>query len=202
VNELEASIYSASAGARGKNFQIWFTVRGSSIDRKEIDGSIAKWSRLTPKNLLEVVNNQHDFVDRMPWQYSSWWYLMSAVNASGSGSELGLQAIALLCVWLRPTLHRILLILGNEKRGLQAVAQQLKKVPRLGDKALQQAAWGFTKLAMPTITRSVCSPSLSAMMLVQLKWPKDGQCNRGGTWWVRMNAGIEINLEENTFRTL
>ncbi|PTX94682.1 RNA-binding transcriptional accessory protein [Verrucomicrobia bacterium LW23] len=142
VNESGASIYSASDVAREEFPDHDITVRGAvSIGRRLMD-PLAELVKLDPKS-IGVGQYQHD-VDQNQLKQSLDDVVMSCVN--GVGVELNTASKQLLTYvsGLGPSLAENIVAYRNEK-GAFATRDELKKVPRLGPKAFQQAA-GFLRI--------------------------------------------------------
>ena len=142
VNESGASIYSASEVAREEFPTHDLTVRGAvSIGRRLMD-PLAELVKLDPKS-IGVGQYQHD-VDQAALKRSLDDVVVSCVN--GVGVELNTASKQLLAYvsGLGPALAANIVSYRNENGPFQSRAE-LKKVPRLGDKAFEQAA-GFLRL--------------------------------------------------------
>ncbi len=142
VNESGASIYSASDVAREEFPDQDLTVRGAvSIGRRLMD-PLAELVKLDPKS-IGVGQYQHD-VDQTALKYGLDDVVMSCVN--GVGVELNTASKQLLSYvsGLGPTLASNIVSYRNEHGPFKARVE-LKKVPRLGPKAFEQAA-GFLRI--------------------------------------------------------
>ena len=142
VNESGASIYSASDVAREEFPTHDVTVRGSvSIGRRLMD-PLAELVKLDPKS-IGVGQYQHD-VDQGALKRSLDDVVMSCVN--GVGVELNTASKQLLAYvsGLGPALAANIVAYRNENGPFKSRAE-LKKVPRLGEKAFEQAA-GFLRI--------------------------------------------------------
>jgi uncharacterized protein len=142
VNESGASIYSASEAAREEFADYDLTVRGAvSIGRRLMD-PLAELVKLDPKS-IGVGQYQHD-VDQGALKRSLDDVVMSCVN--GVGVELNTASKQLLAYvsGLGPTLAANIVAYRNENGPFKSRAE-LKKVPRLGEKAFEQAA-GFLRI--------------------------------------------------------
>ena len=142
VNESGASIYSASEVAREEFPNHDVTVRGAvSIGRRLMD-PLAELVKLDPKS-IGVGQYQHD-VDQGALKRSLDDVVMSCVN--GVGVELNTASKQLLAYvsGLGPALAANIVAYRNENGPFKSRAE-LKKVPRLGEKAFEQAA-GFLRL--------------------------------------------------------
>ncbi len=142
VNESGASIYSASEVAREEFPTHDVTVRGAvSIGRRLMD-PLAELVKLDPKS-IGVGQYQHD-VDQAALKRSLDDIVVSCVN--GVGVELNTASKQLLAYvsGLGPVLAANIVAHRNENGPFKSRAE-LKKVPRLGEKAFEQAA-GFLRL--------------------------------------------------------
>ena len=142
VNESGASIYSASEVAREEFPTQDLTVRGAvSIGRRLMD-PLAELVKLDPKS-IGVGQYQHD-VDQSALKRSLDDIVVSCVN--GVGVELNTASKQLLAYvsGLGPALAASIVNYRNENGPFKSRAE-LKKVPRLGEKAFEQAA-GFLRL--------------------------------------------------------
>ena len=142
VNESGASIYSASEVAREEFPTQDLTVRGAvSIGRRLMD-PLAELVKLDPKS-IGVGQYQHD-VDQSALKRSLDDVVVSCVN--GVGVELNTASKQLMAYvsGLGPALAANIVSYRNENGPFKSRAE-LKKVPRLGEKAFEQAA-GFLRL--------------------------------------------------------
>ncbi|WP_316735246.1 Tex family protein [Pedobacter aquatilis] len=142
VNESGASIYSASEVAREEFPTQDITVRGAvSIGRRLID-PLAELVKIDPKS-IGVGQYQHD-VDQTKLQASLDDTVISAVNAVGVELNTASKQILAYVSGLGPTLAQNIVDYRNSN-GAFKNRESLKKVPRLGDKAYEQAA-GFLRI--------------------------------------------------------
>ena len=142
VNESGASIYSASEVAREEFPNHDLTVRGAvSIGRRLMD-PLAELVKLDPKS-IGVGQYQHD-VDQSALKHSLDDIVVSCVN--GVGVELNTASKELLAYvsGLGPALAANIVSFRDENGPFKSRAE-LKKVPRLGEKAFEQAA-GFLRI--------------------------------------------------------
>jgi uncharacterized protein len=142
VNESGASIYSASDVAREEFPNHDVTVRGAvSIGRRLMD-PLAELVKLDPKS-IGVGQYQHD-VEQGALKRSLDDVVISCVN--GVGVELNTASKQLMAYvsGLGPALAANIVAYRNENGPFKSRAE-LKKVPRLGEKAFEQAA-GFLRL--------------------------------------------------------
>jgi len=142
VNESGASIYSASDVAREEFPDKDVTVRGSvSIGRRLMD-PLAELVKIDPKS-IGVGQYQHD-VDQNKLQASLDDTVISCVNAVGVELNTASKQILSYVSGLGPQLAQNI-VEYRDKNGAFTQRDQLKKVPRLGDKAFEQAA-GFLRI--------------------------------------------------------
>lgn len=142
VNENGASIYSASEVAREEFPTQDITVRGAvSIGRRLMD-PLAELVKIDPKS-IGVGQYQHD-VDQGKLQASLDDTVMSCVNAVGVELNTASKQVLAYVSGLGPQLAQNIVSYRNE-HGAFKNRESLKKVPRLGDKAFEQAA-GFLRI--------------------------------------------------------
>jgi len=142
VNESGASIYSASDVAREEFPDKDVTVRGAvSIGRRLMD-PLAELVKIDPKS-IGVGQYQHD-VDQTKLQTSLDDTVMSCVNAVGVELNTASKQILAYVSGLGPQLAQNI-VSYRDANGAFKHRNELKKVPRLGDKAFEQAA-GFLRI--------------------------------------------------------
>ncbi|MDT3403434.1 uncharacterized protein QE417_002506 [Mucilaginibacter terrae] len=142
VNESGASIYSASEVARDEFPDKDVTVRGAvSIGRRLMD-PLAELVKIDPKS-IGVGQYQHD-VDQSKLQTSLDDTVISCVNAVGVELNTASKQILAYVSGLGPQLAQNIVEYRNQN-GAFKTREQLKKVPRLGEKAFEQAA-GFLRI--------------------------------------------------------
>ena len=142
VNESGASIYSASDVAREEFPDQDVTVRGSvSIGRRLMD-PLAELVKIDPKS-IGVGQYQHD-VDQTALKQNLDDVVMSCVNAVGVEINTASKQILMYVSGLGPQLAQNIVEYRNSNGAFKDRAA-LKKVPRLGDKAYEQAA-GFLRI--------------------------------------------------------
>ncbi|HKG07746.1 MAG TPA: helix-hairpin-helix domain-containing protein, partial [Pedobacter sp.] len=142
VNENGASIYSASDVAREEFPNHDITVRGAvSIGRRLMD-PLAELVKIDPKS-IGVGQYQHD-VDQNKLQASLDDTVMSCVNAVGVELNTASKQVLAYVSGLGPQLAQNIVNYRNE-HGAFKNRESLRKVPRLGDKAFEQAA-GFLRI--------------------------------------------------------
>ena len=142
VNESGASIYSASEAAREEFPDKDLTVRGAvSIGRRLMD-PLAELVKIDPKS-IGVGQYQHD-VDQGALKRSLEDVVMSCVNGVGVDVNTASKQLLMYVSGLGPQLSANIVAYRNENGPFDSRAQ-LKKVPRLGPKAFEQAA-GFLRI--------------------------------------------------------
>ncbi|MFT5233390.1 MAG: hypothetical protein ACI9UK_001507 [Candidatus Krumholzibacteriia bacterium] len=142
VNESGASIYSASEVARHEFPDHDLTVRGSvSIGRRLMD-PLAELVKLDAKS-IGVGQYQHD-VDQRALKRSLDDTVASCVNAVGVDLNTASKELLAYVSGLGPQLAGNVIDYRNDN-GAFTNRNQLKKVPRLGPKAYEQAA-GFLRI--------------------------------------------------------
>lgn len=142
VNESGASIYSASEVAREEFPDHDVTVRGAvSIGRRLMD-PLAELVKIDPKS-IGVGQYQHD-VDQNKLQSSLDDTVVSCVNAVGVELNTASKQILAYVSGLGPSLAQQI-VNYRVANGPFKSRKELKKVPRLGDKAFEQAA-GFLRI--------------------------------------------------------
>jgi uncharacterized protein len=142
VNESGASIYSASEVAREEFPTQDITVRGSvSIARRLMD-PLAELVKLDPKS-IGVGQYQHD-VDQKLLQDSLDDVVMSSVNAVGVEVNTASKQLLSYVSGLNSSLAASIVTYRNEHGAFKS-REDLRQVPRLGEKAFEQAA-GFLRV--------------------------------------------------------
>ena len=142
VNESGASVYSASEAAREEFPDHDLTVRGAvSIGRRLMD-PLAELVKIDPKS-IGVGQYQHD-VDQTLLKKSLDDTVVSCVNAVGVEVNTASKQLLTYVSGLGPSLAKNI-VSYREENGPFKTRTELKKVPRLGDKAFEQAA-GFLRI--------------------------------------------------------
>jgi protein Tex len=142
VNESGASIYSASEVARDEFPNHDVTVRGAvSIGRRLLD-PLAELVKIDPKS-IGVGQYQHD-VNQQALKRSLDDVVVSCVNNVGVELNTASKQLLSYVSGLGPQLAANIVKVRNENGPFRS-RDQLKKVPRLGAKAFEQAA-GFLRI--------------------------------------------------------
>lgn len=142
VNESGASVYSASEVARQEFPDYDVTVRGAvSIGRRLMD-PLAELVKIDPKS-IGVGQYQHD-VDQTKLQAALDDTVMSCVNAVGVELNTASRQLLAYVSGLGPATAQQI-VTYREKNGPFKNRESLKNVPRIGEKAFEQAA-GFLRI--------------------------------------------------------
>ena len=142
VNENGASVYSASSVAREEFPDYDVTVRGSvSIGRRLMD-PLAELVKIDPKS-IGVGQYQHD-VNQPALQKSLEDVVVSCVNNVGVEVNTASKQLLSYVSGVGPLLAKNI-VEYRDKNGIFTSRDKLKKVPRFGDKAYEQAA-GFLRI--------------------------------------------------------
>lgn len=142
VNESGASVYSASKIAREEFPDLDVTVRGAISIGKRLMDPLAELVKIDPKS-IGVGQYQHD-VDQTKLKRSLDDVVISCVNAVGVDINTASSALLSYVSGLSSTLAKNIEA-HRSKNGNFANREQIKKVPRLGPKAFEQAA-GFLRI--------------------------------------------------------
>ena len=142
VNESGASVYSASAVAREEFPEYDVTVRGAiSIGRRLMD-PLSELVKIDPKS-IGVGQYQHD-VNQPLLQKSLESVVESCVNKVGVELNTASKQLLTYVSGVGPTLAAKI-VEYRDKNGMFTSREQLKSVPRLGEKVFEQAA-GFLRI--------------------------------------------------------
>ncbi len=142
VNESGASVYSASEEARAEFPDLDVSLRGAvSIGRRLMD-PLAELVKIDPKS-IGVGQYQHD-VDQQSLRRSLDDVVVSCVNGVGVEVNTASEKLLAYVSGLGPQLAKKIVAFRNEN-GPFASREALKRVPRLGPKAFEQAA-GFLRI--------------------------------------------------------
>jgi len=142
VNESGASVYSASEAAREEFPDLDISYRGAvSIGRRLMD-PLAELVKIDPKS-IGVGQYQHD-VDQRALKEGLSDVVVSCVNAVGVEVNTASEQLLTYVSGLGPQLAKNIIGHRNDHGPLLS-REDLKKVPRLGPKAFEQAA-GFLRI--------------------------------------------------------
>ena len=142
INESGASIYSASEVAREEFPDHDVTVRGAVSIGRRLTDPLAELVKIDPKS-IGVGQYQHD-VDQTALKHSLDETVMSCVNRVGVELNTASKQLLTYVSGLGPSLAENIVSYRNEN-GAFSAREELKKVPRLGGKAFEQAA-GFIRI--------------------------------------------------------
>ena len=193
VNESGASIYSASEVAREEFPDYDVTVRGSvSIGRRLMD-PLAELVKIDPKS-IGVGQYQHD-VDQNALKRSLDDVVMSCVNAVGVEVNTASKQLLTYVSGLGPQLAKAIVAYRNE-HGPFDTREKLKKVPRLGPKAFEQAA-GFLRIheAENPLDASAVHPESYPIVEAMAR---DHGCSLND---LMKNEALRKRIDINTYRT-
>jgi len=193
VNESGASIYSASEVAREEFPDYDVTVRGSvSIGRRLMD-PLAELVKIDPKS-IGVGQYQHD-VDQNALKRSLDDVVMSCVNAVGVEVNTASKQLLTYVSGLGPQLAKAIVAYRNEHGPFDA-REKLKKVPRLGPKAFEQAA-GFLRIheAENPLDASAVHPESYPIVEAMAR---DLGCSLND---LMKNEALRKRIDINTYRT-
>ncbi len=171
VNENGASVYSASEIGREEFPDKDATVRGAvSIGRRLAD-PLAELVKIDPK-AIGVGQYQHD-VDQNKLKESLDTVVQSCVNNVGVNLNTASKSILTYVSGLGPQLAQNIVNFRNE-HGAFTSRNQLKKIPRLGEKAFEQSA-GFLRISHSknVLDNSAVHPESYAIVE---QMAKDQQC--------------------------
>lgn len=142
VSEAGASVYSASPVAREEFPEYDVTVRGAvSIGRRLMD-PLAELVKIDPKS-IGVGQYQHD-VDQSKLKKSLDAVVESCVNSVGVNINTASKHLLTYVSGLGPQLAQNIVNYRKENGAFKS-RKELKKIPRLGDKAFEQCA-GFLRI--------------------------------------------------------
>lgn len=142
VSESGASVYSASEIAREEFPDKDVTVRGAVSIGRRLSDPLAELVKIDPKS-IGVGQYQHD-VDQNKLRKSLDAVVESCVNLVGVNLNTASKSLLTYVSGLGPQLAQNIINFRNE-HGAFASRKDLKKVPRLGEKAFEQCA-GFLRI--------------------------------------------------------
>jgi len=142
VNESGASIYSASEVAREEFADYDVTVRGSVSIGRRLQDPLAELVKIDPKS-IGVGQYQHD-VDQPKLKKSLDDVVVSCVNQVGVEVNSASKQLLMYVSGLGPALAQAIVEYRNTNGAFES-RDKLKKVPKLGAKAFEQAA-GFLRI--------------------------------------------------------
>jgi protein Tex len=137
VSEAGASVYSASKIAREEFSNYDVTVRGSVSIGRRLSDPLAELVKIDPKS-IGVGQYQHD-VDQSKLQLALDSTVMSCVNSVGININTASKSLLSYVSGIGEKMAENIVAYRSENGPFED-RKQLKKVPRLGEKAYQQAA--------------------------------------------------------------
>ena len=137
VSEAGASVYSASKIARDEFPNYDVTVRGSVSIGRRLSDPLAELVKIDPKS-IGVGQYQHD-VDQTKLQSALDSTVMSCVNSVGININTASKSLLSYVSGIGEKMAENIVAYRSENGPFED-RKQLKKVPRLGEKAYQQAA--------------------------------------------------------------
>ena len=145
VNEAGASVYSASKIAREEFPNYDVTVRGAVSIGRRLSDPLAELVKIDPKS-IGVGQYQHD-VDQTKLKSELDQVVMSCVNSIGVNVNTASVSLLSYVSGIGQALAQNIVDYRNENNGITS-RSELKKVPRLGNKAFEQAA-AFLRIKDP-----------------------------------------------------
>ena len=142
VSEAGASVYSASRVAEEEFPDLDVTIRGAVSIARRLQDPLAELVKIDPK-AIGVGQYQHD-VSQSSLARSLDATVEDCVNSVGVDLETASSALLSRVAGLTPTLAANI-VEYRDTQGMFATRKELKKVPRLGPKAFEQAA-GFLRI--------------------------------------------------------
>ncbi|QPO26055.1 Tex family protein [Streptococcus suis] len=142
VNESGASVYSASELARYEFPDLPVEKRSAISIARRLQDPLAELVKIDPKS-IGVGQYQHD-VNQKSLSESLDFVVDTVVNQVGVNVNTASPALLAHVAGLNKTISENI-VKYREENGTLTSRQQLKKVPRLGDKAFEQAA-GFLRI--------------------------------------------------------
>lgn len=142
VNEAGASIYSASALAAAEFPELDVTLRGAVSIARRLQDPLAELVKIEPKS-IGVGQYQHD-VNQVSLKRSLDAAVEYCVNAVGVDLNTASAALLQHISGLNETVAKNL-IQYRDEHGAFSTREELKKVPRMGEKTYQQAV-GFLRI--------------------------------------------------------
>lgn len=137
VSEAGASVYSASKIAREEFPSYDVTVRGSVSIGRRLSDPLAELVKIDPKS-IGVGQYQHD-VDQTKLKEQLDTVVMSCVNSVGINVNTASKSLLSYVSGIGEKMAENIVVYRSENGPFED-RKQLKKVPRLGEKAYQQAA--------------------------------------------------------------
>ncbi len=142
VSESGASIYSASETAAKEHPDLDVTVRGALSIARRLQDPLAELVKIDPK-AIGVGQYQHD-VNQTRLKKSLDWEVESCVNSVGVDVNMASASLLSYVAGIGPKLAQAI-VSHRDTNGRFADRRQIRKVPKLGPKAFEQAA-GFLRI--------------------------------------------------------
>ncbi|MCF4101817.1 RNA-binding transcriptional accessory protein [Gillisia sp. M10.2A] len=142
VNEAGASVYSASKIARDEFPNYDITVRGAVSIGRRLSDPLAELVKIDPKS-IGVGQYQHE-VEQSALKEKLDTVVMSCVNRIGVNVNTASKELLAYVSGIGPSIADNIITYRNEEGNIVS-RKQLLKVPRLGEKAYEQAA-GFLRI--------------------------------------------------------
>jgi protein Tex len=142
VSEAGASVYSASEIAREEFPDLDLTLRGAVSIARRLQDPLAELVKIDPKS-IGVGQYQHD-VNQPGLGKALDDVVVSCVNFVGVDLNTASRPLLASVAGIGPSLAGAI-VTWRDKQGSFASREQLRKVPRFGDKAFEQAA-GFLRI--------------------------------------------------------
>ena len=142
VSESGASIYSASETAAKEHPDLDVTVRGALSIARRLQDPLAELVKIDPK-AIGVGQYQHD-VNQTRLKKSLDWEVESCVNSVGVDVNMASASLLSYVAGIGPKLAQAI-VSHRDANGRFADRRQIRKVPKLGPKAFEQAA-GFLRI--------------------------------------------------------
>lgn len=161
VNESGASVYSASELARYEFPDLPVEKRSAISIARRLQDPLAELVKIDPKS-IGVGQYQHD-VNQKSLSESLDFVVDTVVNQVGVNVNTASPALLAHVAGLNKTISENI-VKYREENGALTSRQQLKKVPRLGDKAFEQAA-GFLRIPDATNFWTILACTLSLTRL-------------------------------------
>ena len=174
VNENGASVYSASSIAREEFPEYDVTVRGAISIGRRLQDPLAELVKIDPK-AIGVGQYQHDVNQKM-LQKGLMEVVESCVNAVGADLNSASGELLSFISGIGPTLAKSI-VKYRDSKGSFLSRNDLKKVPRFGEKAFEQSA-GFLRISgakNPLDNSAVHPESYGVVKNIASKLKKDVQ---------------------------
>lgn len=142
VSEAGASVYSASALAAAEFPDLDVSYRGAVSIARRLQDPLAELVKIDPKS-IGVGQYQHD-VNQVKLARSLDAVVEDCVNAVGVDVNIASSALLARIAGLNATIAQNI-VSYRDSNGMFKTREELKKVPRLGDKTFEQAA-GFLRI--------------------------------------------------------